>query len=335
MKIFTWGLDAAIVVILAGAIVTHFWGESGQMHLERYSQSSQITLEDGGEAQLPFQLRLEKFSIDYYPGSEMPMDYRSEVTVLPDGEKRTISMNHILRWKGYRFLQADYDPDLQGSILAVSHDPWGIGITYAGYILLLVSMIGFFFEKGTGFRAVARRFADVPRWAKVTLTVAGALLLAGCFWMICRRLLFQPLMPVLRSPLLWIHVAGMIICYSIFALVTVNGIAGLVAKRRETKDLLRDVSLTFLYPAVFLMAFGTFIGAVWANISWGSYWSWDPKETWALVTLIVYGFALHGKTIKPLERPVVFHIFVILAFLCVLVTYFGVNYILGGMHSYA
>ena len=127
----------------------------------------------------------------------------------------------------------------------------------------------------------------------------------------------------------------MIICYSVFALVTVNGIAGLLSKSRETQELLQNVSLTFLYPAVFLMAFGTFIGAVWANISWGTYWSWDPKETWALITLIVYGLLLHGKTIRPLKRPVIFHIFVILAFLCVLITYFGVNYIFGGMHSYA
>ena len=90
-----------------------------------------------------------------------------------------------------------------------------------------------------------------------------------------------------------------------------------------------------LYPAVFLLTFGTFIGAVWANISWGNYWGWDPKETWALVTLLIYSFALHGNSIKAFRNPVSFHVFAILAFLSVLVTYFGVNFLLGGIHAYA
>ena len=86
---------------------------------------------------------------------------------------------------------------------------------------------------------------------------------------------------------------------------------------------------------MFLLAFGTFLGAVWANISWGSYWSWDPKETWALITLLVYAAGLHGTSLRPSARPRLFHLFCILAFLTVLVTFFGVNLILGGVHSYA
>ena len=86
---------------------------------------------------------------------------------------------------------------------------------------------------------------------------------------------------------------------------------------------------------MFLLAFGTFLGAVWANISWGNYWAWDPKETWALVTLLTYSFALHGDALPALCRPRVFHVFCVLAFLAVLITYFGVNLLLGGMHSYA
>ena len=104
------------------------------------------------------------------------------------------------------------------------------------------------------------------------------------------------------------------------------------SSRRER---LQTISLIVLYPAVFLLAFGTFLGAVWANISWGSYWAWDPKETWALITLLVYSFALHGKNLKAFQHPRFFHAFCIVAFLSVLITYFGVNLILGGMHSYA
>ena len=98
---------------------------------------------------------------------------------------------------------------------------------------------------------------------------------------------------------------------------------------------LQDLSQLLLYPAVALLAAGIFIGAVWANISWGTYWSWDPKEVWALITLMVYLFPLHSDFLTKENHPMRFHIFAILAFLSVLITYFGVNLILGGMHSYA
>jgi ABC-type transport system involved in cytochrome c biogenesis permease subunit len=174
----------------------------------------------------------------------------------------------------------------------------------------------------------------LPRWLKTVLYTVGFILLAGCFWIMCRRLLFKPLMPVLRSPLLVFHIVAMIISYSVFGLVAILGIAGLAVPSPKGKETLRDISLTLLYPAVFLIAFGIFIGAVWANISWGNYWGWDPKETWALITMLVYSFALHGGSIKAFRKPAFFHAYMIVAFLSVLVTYYGVNLLLGGMHSY-
>lgn len=142
------------------------------------------------------------------------------------------------------------------------------------------------------------------------------------------------LMPVLQSPLLSIHVLTMMLSYTMLGLVALNGIMGLIVPY-ESSVRLQDVITVILYPAVFLLIAGTFLGAVWANISWGNYWSWDPKETWALVTFLVYSFALHGKELKPMRRLRFFHLFCILAFISVLVTYFGVNLLLGGMHSYA
>ena len=333
MKLFTTCLHIALVVILAGALVTHLFGESGSIHLREGEDSSTFELDDGAPSPLPFGLRLESFAIDYYPGTRRPSDYRSVVTFLPEEVAVEISMNHIAKYRGYRFYQADYDEDGKGSILAVSHDPWGVGITYAGYLLLLLSMIGFFFQKGTWFRA---NYAQVriPRGLKVGLRVTGALLLLGCFWLMCRNWIFKPLVPVLRSPLLWIHVASMIICYTLFALIAVNGIIGLLSPG-GTRARLQNWSLSVLYPAVFILTFGTFIGAVWANISWGNYWAWDPKETWALITLLVYSFPLHGPSLKVFRSPRFFHWYAILAFLCVLITYFGVNLLLGGVHSYA
>lgn len=90
-----------------------------------------------------------------------------------------------------------------------------------------------------------------------------------------------------------------------------------------------------LTPAVFLLAAGIFIGAVWANQSWGRYWGWDPKEVWALITMLIYALALHSASLPFFRRERNFHLFLALAFLSVLITYFGVNFFLGGMHSYA
>ena len=90
-----------------------------------------------------------------------------------------------------------------------------------------------------------------------------------------------------------------------------------------------------LYPALFLLAAGIFLGAVWANVSRGKYWSWDPKETWALITLMLYAVPTHHKSLPWVNHPRYFHIYIIVAFLAALMTYFGVNYFLGGMHAYA
>lgn len=119
-----------------------------------------------------------------------------------------------------------------------------------------------------------------------------------------------------------------------------NGIAAVAIKvtrknREEEIAELQRTSILMLYPAVFLLTAGIFIGAVWANVSWGRYWGWDPKEVWALITMLVYSAALHSGSIKAMRRPMFFHIYCIVAFLTVLITYFGVNFILGGMHSYA
>ena len=145
------------------------------------------------------------------------------------------------------------------------------------------------------------------------------------------------LMPVLQSPLLSVHVMVIMFSYALFGLTALIGLQGLIAhhrKQEEKEQQLAALSQFLLYPAVALIAIGIFIGAIWANVSWGRYWSWDSKETWALITMLIYSVPLHAD-IKWLRNAQHMHIYMLLAFLSVLMTYFGVNYFLSGMHSYA
>ena len=148
------------------------------------------------------------------------------------------------------------------------------------------------------------------------------------------------LRPVLQSPLLSIHVVVIMIAYSLLAFIMLNGVTAVILHQsqkecKEQIERLQIISQIILYPAIFLLAIGIFIGAVWANVSWGRYWGWDPKEVWALITMLVYALALHPRSLPWFHRTMFFHVFCITAFITVLITYFGVNFLLGGMHSYA
>ena len=557
-------IHIAFGLILAGAATTFVTGRHGTVHL-REGESSCIFITDGGPERMSFSIGLKAFRVEYYDGTESPRDYHSTMS-LPDGAEAVISMNKVLKYKGYRFCQAGFDSDHGGATYSVSRDVAGISITYSGYLLLLIGFLSFFFRKDSGFRkhlaalskmaalvlllvpgqtraqemempaveesrGLPEKEADnagriyvshggrvIPlssmagrnglRDGKVSLDIickiayngdspsemevvlfgnslarivqaaenqdwdnfnsavdrlveyqemklssepgrkeerlyrisdfnlAFALLclLAGvaglflCFrrpgksvriatavvacvalvYLIFRFLLqwriagsipladgystmqflslcsclaaFLCIMlrrgqwasssllivagaallvammssagsdvskpaPVLDSPLLCIHVMLVMIAYMLFALMAVGGAVALIldasgnASAPDGPDLaverLYHIDSVVLYFAVFLLAAGIFTGAVWANISWGRYWGWDPKETWALITLLVYSFGLHQSSLKTMRRPIAFHVFTLLAFACVLMTYFGVNYLLGGLHSYA
>lgn len=665
----TFALHLSFLMILAGAGVTYLFGIQGRVHLrEGDDATTEFTLSNGQTQQFPFLIHLKEFELRYYDGTFAPMDYVSHIEVL-DGTQThegVISMNNIFRYRGYRFYQSGYDRDAQGTTLSISYDPYGIGITYTGYAMLLITMIAFFFQRGSTFRhllrhpalqrglltvavlasalnasaapqtlprevaaefgnlhiyyndricplqtlardftaklygkttyegltaeqvltgwfffyddwkhepmikikggevrrllgiegayarltdftdrngyrldaalqgegvenrrnaesanekfnlvsmlcmgsllkiypynesdseqtvwysladqlprtmpyeqwlfignslnlvaeQVARRdYAEVVNllqkirlyqireaaeglpserlfraeqlynesnynrplamacltlgiicfmlfimcdgakrqmrwlrlallaivaciavyltfhialrwmvsghvplsngfetmqfmaWCSVVLTLLFAgrfrlalpfgLLLCGFTMLVAMMGEATPqitqLMPVLQSPLLSIHVVVIMIAYTLLAFTMLNGLTALIIRRTRPEaeqeiESLYILSRLMLYPAVFLLAAGIFIGAVWANVSWGRYWGWDPKEVWALITMLVYASALHSQSLGWFRRPIFFHRFCIVAFLTVIVTYFGVNFLLGGMHSYA
>ena len=612
-------LHGSFLVILAGAMLTFVGSRKGYVHLTVGNKvGSFVEQESGRRIDLPFTLLLDSFRVEHYPGTEAPADYVSHIRILRSGQdtdsascSRTVSMNRILSEQGFRFYQSSFDEDKRGSWLTVNYDPWGIGATYAGYVLLGISMIGLLFSHRGEFRrlmnhpllrkggvfcllllagsmqvqgrtlpALSIRQADSlayeqviyhdrvvpfntlardfvvnltgrPSYAGLTPEqIIGGWLLRPDVWQyepmiyiknreLCRLLnlktpyasvadlfdgqryrlqdfwqgrqetgrkmsplekaivetdekvglilmlqkgtlirplpkdgsvkplplskiraeliynripfskclfmfnltvgllaffhlvycglrhssersgllrrinrflvvalyaafLFQlfgyglrwyvggriplsngyetmlfmalctlvlaclfrrrfpftvpfgfllsgfallvahlgqmnpqitPLMPVLVSPWLSMHVSLIMMSYALFAFIMLNGILALCIRRHERMLML--LSRLLLYPANFFLGAGIFMGAVWANVSWGRYWAWDPKEVWALITFLVYGMAFHSKSLSAFRRPLFFHIYMIAAFLTVLMTYFGVNYVLGGMHSYA
>ncbi len=660
----TFALHLSFLTIIVGAFVTYKYGLQGRVHLrESGAAVEEFNLDDGSVAGFPFTLQLKQFELQYYKGTFAPMDYVSHI-IVKDAEdvcEGRVSMNNIFKYRGYRFYQSGYDADLKGVSFMVSYDPYGIGITYTGYLFLLISMVAFFFQRGTLFRRLlahpAMRRAAVflimlslcsSLWAvprTVPSDVAKSLsnlrvyyndricplgtlakdftaklygktsykglsaeqVLAGWFFfydewkyepvikikgaevcqalgvdgkyaaltdftnrngykldtllrsnnfklrrdaeaanekfslvsMLCtgsllriypyadaengsvvwysfterlpqsvpyeqwlfiansmslvaeqvvmrnwdeaKRLLdkigqyqlreahtvmpanwrfkaevvynntnynrplalfalavgvvgfilfvfldnrvrvlknvlrfslwmlllyitlhillrgiiggyiplsngfetmmfmswcsvlftllaerkyqmalpfgfllcgltmlvammgeatpkITQLMPVLQSPLLSIHVVVIMLAYTLLAFMMLNGLSAIVLnllRRNDEVEYLYVLSRLMLYPAVFLLAIGIFIGAVWANVSWGRYWGWDPKEVWALVTMLVYSFGLHSNSFPLFGRYLPFHIFSVVAFVTVIITYFGVNFLLGGMHSYA
>lgn len=172
---------------------------------------------------------------------------------------------------------------------------------------------------------------------KARIVLVFGFLLSGFFLLVSHISQMDPaigqMMPVLSSPLLSVHVSVVMMGYALLSLTFLCALMGLTIKRMAAD--LQVLSQLFLYPALTFLGLGIFIGAIWANVSWGAYWSWDPKETWALITMMLYAIPLHSTSLATFRRPTAYHAYMAVAFLSIIITYFGVNYFLGGMHSYA
>lgn len=155
-----------------------------------------------------------------------------------------------------------------------------------------------------------------------------------------------PLVPVLKSYWLIVHVAIITSSYGFFALSMIIAVISLVfyiISNKETYKLHHDTTLKELVIVsemsltigLFALTVGNFLGGIWANESWGRYWSWDPKETWAFISIMVYAFVLHMRLVPGLRSRWAFHVATMVAFCSMVMTYFGVNYYLSGLHSYA
>ena len=211
------------------------------------------------------------------------------------------------------------------------HAPWSNGYESMIYISWATMLAGFLFMNSS------------KMTLGVTAVLAGiTLLTAHMSWMNPE---ITNLVPVLKSYWLTIHVATITASYGFLGLGCLMGFLNLVLmslRKNENKKrlnlMLRELTIIVelsLIVGLILLIIGNFLGGIWANESWGRYWGWDAKESWTLVSVIVYSFVLHLRLIPALKNNLVFNILSVLSFGCILMTYFGVNFYLSGLHSYA
>jgi cytochrome c-type biogenesis protein CcsB len=184
---------------------------------------------------------------------------------------------------------------------------------------------------------------------KSAFALSAAAILSSMTLMVAHMSFMDPeitnLVPVLKSYWLTLHVSVIISSYGFLGVGAILGLISLILlclsndKNRErisdTIDELTVINFKTLTLGLYFVTIGTFLGAVWANESWGRYWGWDPKETWSLITIIIYSIVIHSRRIPGMKDIFIFNLISLFAFSSVLMTYFGVNYYLSGMHSYA
>ena len=184
---------------------------------------------------------------------------------------------------------------------------------------------------------------------KSRLTLAATAILASLTLMVAHLSFMDPeitnLVPVLKSFWLTLHVSVITSSYGFLGMSAILGLIVMVfyalineQKHDRILNTIKDltvVNFKSLTLGLYLLTIGTFLGAIWANEAWGRYWGWDPKETWSLITIIVYSFVVHSRHIPGFQSLFAYNVLSLFAFASVLMTYFGVNYYLTGLHSYA
>ena len=184
---------------------------------------------------------------------------------------------------------------------------------------------------------------------KSSMTIAATAFLTAFILMVAHWNWMDPeianLQPVLNSYWLMIHVSIIVASYGPFALGMILGLIALILmiitnskNKKKVGLMIKEITIInemALTIGLILLVIGNFLGGQWANESWGRYWGWDPKETWALISIMIYAFVLHLRLVPGLRGRFVFNLFSVAAFASILMTYFGVNFYLSGLHSYA
>ena len=252
------------------------------------------------------------------------------ITMVIRGSKESSLFLKLLGWLLFTgFLFHTFGLALRWYI--AGHSPMSNGYESMIFISWATLLAGFIFSRKSAF------------------ALSAAAVLASMTLMVAHMSFMDPeitnLVPVLKSYWLTLHVSVIISSYGFLGVGAILGLISLVLlalsndKNRDrisdTIDELTVINFKTLTLGLYFVTIGTFLGAIWANESWGRYWGWDPKETWSLITIIIYSLVIHSRRIPGMKDIFTFNLISLFAFSSVLMTYFGVNYYLSGMHSYA
>ncbi len=211
------------------------------------------------------------------------------------------------------------------------HAPWSDAYESVIYVAWATALFGLYFGR------------------KSELTVASTAFVAGMILWGAHLNYMDPaisnLQPVLNSYWLIIHVAVIVGSYGPFTLGMILGVVALLLmimtneKNKKKMDMnikeLTYINEMALTVGLVLLTIGNFLGGQWANESWGRYWGWDPKETWALISIMIYAFVIHARLVPAMRGTWIYNVFSVFAYYSIMMTYFGVNFYLSGLHSYA
>jgi len=252
------------------------------------------------------------------------------ITMVIRGKKETSLFVKVLGWLLFSgFLFHTLGLGLRWYI--AGHSPMSNGYESMIFISWVTLLAGFIFSRKSAF------------------ALSATAVLASMTLMVAHLSFMDPeitnLVPVLKSYWLTLHVSVITGSYGFLGLGAILGLITLILlslsndRNRErisnTIDELTVINYKTLTLGLYFLTIGTFLGAVWANESWGRYWGWDPKETWSLITIIIYSIVIHSRLIPGMKDIFTFNLLSLFAFSSVLMTYFGVNYYLSGLHSYA
>jgi cytochrome c-type biogenesis protein CcsB len=215
------------------------------------------------------------------------------------------------------------------------HAPWSDGYESMIYIAWAIALSGIFFSK-----------QSIVSLSLTSILAGVTLFVAHLSWMDAQ---ITTLVPVLKSYWLNIHVSVITASYGFLGLCSLLGFFTLILfimKKKGLNDARNEeiqrniieatrINEMSMILGLSLLTIGNFLGGVWANESWGRYWGWDPKETWALVSILIYAAIVHFRFVPSLNNQFAFAVASTLAFASIIMTYFGVNFYLSGMHSYA
>ena len=310
--VFT-ALHFGVFLSVSASLFGRFDAESLRMEARRDSFSEEAFIRPGMARRIPFEVRLDSFSVEYYK-SGIPSDYEAIITLSGSKETRNASLkvNHPVHFEGYDIYLGDYDTkagsNSQWCSLLLEKEPWKGTVALGIWIVLLGSLLSLF---------TLKRMKG-GRWT--LLVVAAGALIYIVFILMRTSITSGELVPALQSGWFVPHIVAFMFSY---ALLGASAVLATVISCGKKEELL-PVLDRLVTAGVAFFSFGMLMGALWAKAAWAHYWSWDPKETWSMITWFNFLIYLHLRR-SGKNKPQVACLVVIIAFLTLQMCWWGVN----------